>query len=75
MDAELFHAGGQTDRKTCDEANSRFSKFFERAWRAECDYCIVFSIDVLSEHSIVPGEERELCNEYWVGKYYGRKQS
>jgi hypothetical protein len=27
--AELFHANGQTDRH--DEANSRFSQFFERA--------------------------------------------
>jgi hypothetical protein len=35
--AELFHADGQTDRQTGrqtegrDEANSRFSKFFERS--------------------------------------------
>jgi hypothetical protein len=27
--AELFHAGGRTDRR--DEANSRFSQFCERA--------------------------------------------
>jgi hypothetical protein len=27
--AELFHADGQTDRH--DEANSRFSQFYERA--------------------------------------------
>jgi 16S rRNA G527 N7-methylase RsmG len=31
--AELFHANGQSDRRTDrqDEANSRFSKFFEPA--------------------------------------------
>jgi len=29
MGTELFHADGQTDRH--DEANSRFSKFCERA--------------------------------------------
>jgi hypothetical protein len=29
--AELFHAGGQTDRR--DEVNSRFSQFCERAWK------------------------------------------
>jgi len=29
VEAELFHAGGQTDRH--DDANSRFSEFCERA--------------------------------------------
>jgi hypothetical protein len=31
MEAELFHADGQTDRH--DEANSRFSQFCERAYK------------------------------------------
>jgi hypothetical protein len=33
VEAEFFHADGQTDRQMdrCDEANSRFSKFYERA--------------------------------------------
>ena len=32
MEAELFHADGQTDRQTDrhDDANNRFSKFCER---------------------------------------------
>jgi hypothetical protein len=29
--AELFHADGQTDKDRHDEANSRFSQFFESA--------------------------------------------
>ena len=73
VEAELFHADGQTD--TRDEANSRFSQFFERAQQAECEYFILFSIDLFSELSVAPTEEREMLNEYWVGKYYGRKQS
>ena len=31
MEAELFHTDGRTDR--CGEANSRFSQFFERAYK------------------------------------------
>jgi len=31
MGAELFYAGGRIDG--LDEANSRFSKFCERAWK------------------------------------------
>ena len=40
--AELFHADGQTDRH--DEANSRFSEFFELAWKSNT-YDIVIDDD------------------------------
>jgi len=33
VEAELFHADGQTDRH--DEANSRFSQFCEGAWKSD----------------------------------------
>jgi len=34
LGAELFHAGGQTDRH--DEANSRFSQFCEKRLKTDC---------------------------------------
>ena len=44
MGAELFHAEGRTERQTDghDEANSRFSKFRERAWLCLLNNCLYF---------------------------------